>query len=90
MDRIKITGIIQGKMKLPDESYAVGFRTKYGIVWITLKTLYKLKNHNKHLWKDIDKEKGIYDQDFIGRWLFVSHKAYVRRVNGKIIKSPIL
>ena len=91
MDKIQIKGLVQGKHKLKDGSFAIGFRTLYGVVWITMRTFPKLFAQNptlEKLFKNYD--NGIDEENLINRYINVTNKCHKRQNHGQTAISPIL
>ena len=91
MDKIRITGLMQGKKKLKDGSFAVGFRTKWGVVWATIETFPTLFSQSPALMRLFRPFKGaINEEDFIGHYIYVTNKAVEIERDGYITTSPRL
>jgi hypothetical protein len=91
MDKIKIKGLVQGRKKLEDGSFAIGFRTKWGVAWFTMKLWPRFKEQNKHLAKLFNEANGIDEDTLIGRYLYVTNKAHRRQIDGEYFSvSPII
>jgi len=96
MDKIRITGLKQGKKEFKIDpglpgAYAIGFCTKYGTVWVPpTSLLMKFKYQNRHLWELIGWKKSVDERDLIGRYIFVTSKQEEREIDGVIYKSPRL
>ena len=76
MDKIRIRGLVQGRKKLHDESFAIGFRTKWGTVWVTMETFPRLFSQSPALKKLFEPYIGAIDEsEFIGHYINVTNKA---------------
>lgn len=73
MHKIKITNILQGKVVLKNDHYAIGFVTNYGIATIRMFELDKFLDQNPHL-KDIMKGSVVDSEELIGKFIYVKNK----------------
>jgi len=90
MDKIRITGLRQGTKRLQDNSYAIGFQTKYGVCWISSSLWWKFKAQNYHLWKAFIENTSIDSRNLIGRYLYVTDKEHQREHDNMIYIGPLL
>jgi hypothetical protein len=90
MDKIQIKGLVQGRKKLKDGSFAVGVRTLYGVAWITSSNWHKFAVSNKHLIKSIEEDGSIIEEKWKDRFINVTNKAERSEYLGQIIVSPRL
>ena len=90
MDKIQIKGLVQGKRKLKDGSFAVGVRTLYGIVWLTLSGWHKFAASNKHLLEKIKEDNSIIEEEWKGHYIYVTNKAVEIERGGFITTTPRL
>ena len=92
MDKIRIKGLKQGTKKLEDGSYAIGFVSNYGTTWVVAKMFYKLFSQCPALEKLIKTgwDEGIAEEDFIGRYLYVTNKQQEIKRDGQITTFPLL
>ena len=90
-DKIRIKGLRQGTKSLEGGFYSVGFVTKWGIVWVAPPGFTKFRRQNPHLKELFYVHDGyIEGDDFIGRYIYVTNKANVRRYEDQLIVGPIL
>ena len=91
MDKIRIKGLVQGRKKLKDGSFAIGFWTKHGVVWITLQTFPRLFAQNPTLEKLFKSfPEGIPEEEFIGRYINITNKAVEVERDGFSTTTPRL
>ena len=91
MDKVQIKGLVQGKIKLKDGTFAVAFKTLYGNVWVTANQFPRLflKNpHLKRLFKELDGR--LMAEDFIGMYLYIKNKRQEVEINGIVFERPVL
>ena len=90
MDKIQIKGLEQGRKKLKDGGYAVGVRTKWGVVWLTSSNWERFAVYNKHLIKRIKDDSSIIEDDWKDRYILVTNKAVSIERDGYITTAPRL
>jgi len=86
MDKIRITGVRQGKRKLSDDTYAIGLETTWDTAWLTTKGLRQFLYHNKHLQDIFQGQMMINSKLLIGKYIYVQQKIQEYGHNGTIIK----
>ena len=89
MDKIQIKGLVQGKRKLADGGFAIGFRTKWGVVWVAPGNLHKLRAYSKHL-SFLFMRRTVDEEELIGRYINVTNKAVEFERDGFISTAPRL
>jgi len=91
MDRIQIKGLEQGKKKLKNDTYAIGFKTKWGVVWTVMETFPRLFSQSPALEKLFKPFTGaIKEEEFIGRYINVTNKAVEVERDGFVTTVPRL
>ena len=90
MYKVRIKGLYQGKHKLEDGSYAVGFRTKYGIVALTTRNFWRFKAQNPHLIKIFSEDWSVDEEDLIGKYVYIREKFCEIEYQGTIKTYPHL
>lgn len=89
MNKIRIKGLVQGKKKMKDGSFAVGFRTKWGIVWVAPGNLHKFTTQNRHL-SFLMLRSTVEEEELIGRFINVTDKAAIRVYKNTYTVNPRL
>lgn len=73
MDKIQIKGLMQGTVKLKGDTYAIGFRTVWGIAWLAPIRFGRSLIQNRHLAEYVN-DRLIDERDLIGRYIYVANK----------------
>lgn len=89
MDKIQIKGLVQGKRKLKNGGFAVGFKTKWGTVWVAPGNLHIFLRNNKHL-SFLKMRSSVNEKELIGRYIFVTNKATEGEIDGLPTINPCL
>jgi len=88
MDKIKILNVLQGKVFVKNDHYAIGFVTKYGVATIRMHDLDKFLAQNPHL-KPILKSSVIESDNIIRKFINIKNKAARYITSGNFYETRI-